>query len=238
MERVVTARGESGVDVEEIADAADLGGEDDHVVAEAVAFGGSCGLKCAGDHGFNHDVARGQRLGALAVRVHHAGEQALIERTPVDADADGLLIFDGALDHGAEVVVVFAADGHVAGIDTVLGECAGGGRVFLEQEMAVVVEVADDGDAEAALFEAFDDVRNGGGGILIIDCDAHQLRAGESKGSDLGDGGFHVGRVGVGHGLNDDGNFPAYADVADADGGGFSAANLRHEDSLQWIANG
>ncbi len=37
------------------------------------------------------------------------------------ADADGLLVLDGDLDHGAEVVVVFAADGAVAGVDAVLG---------------------------------------------------------------------------------------------------------------------
>ena len=101
----------------------------------------------------------GSGLGQLGVLVHHAGEQRLIERAPVDADADGLLILDGALDHGAEVVVVLAADGGVAGVDAVLGESARGGGIFLEQEVAVVVEVADDGDAEAALVEAFNDVR-------------------------------------------------------------------------------
>ena len=37
-----------------------------------------------------------------------------------------------------------------------------------------------------------------------------------------------VGGVGVGHRLDDDGNFPADANVADVDGGGFSALNLRH----------
>jgi hypothetical protein len=63
-----------------------------------------------------------QGIGDFRILVHHAGEQGLVERAPVDADADGLLIFDGALDHGAEIVVVFAADGDVAGIDAVLGQ--------------------------------------------------------------------------------------------------------------------
>ena len=35
----------------------------------------------------------------------------LVERAPVDADADGLLVLDGDFDHGAEVVVILAADG-------------------------------------------------------------------------------------------------------------------------------
>ena len=47
----------------------------------------------------------------LGVLVHHLGEQRLVERAPVDADADGLLVLDGDFDHGAEVVVVLAADG-------------------------------------------------------------------------------------------------------------------------------
>ena len=155
--------------------------------------------------------------------VHHAGEQRLIERAPVDADADGLLILDGALDHDLEVVVVLLADGGVAGIDAVLGKGAGGGGIFLEQEVAVVVEVADDGHAEAALVEAFDDVGDGGCGVFVVDGDAHDLRAGEGEGRDLLDGAGDVGRVGVGHGLDDDRDLPADANVADFDRGGFSA---------------
>ena len=55
------------------------------------------------------------------------------------------------LDHGAEVVVVLASDAGVAGIDAVLGQtfCAAG--EFREQEVSVVMEVADDRDAQALL---------------------------------------------------------------------------------------
>ena len=176
----------------------------------------------------------GSGLGLLAVLVHHAREQRLIERAPVDADAHRLVILDGALDHGAEVVVVLAADRDVAGIDAVLGESARRGGILLEQDVAVVVEVADDGHADAALVEAFDDVRNGGGGVFVVDRDAHQLRAGEREGRNLLDGATATSAVSV---LVIDctttGNFPANANVADFDGGGFSALNLRHEDSLQ-----
>jgi hypothetical protein len=58
---VVAAAASIGVDVDEVADAGDFGGEDDLVVAEAVALGGFGGLEGADDHGFHHDVARGQR---------------------------------------------------------------------------------------------------------------------------------------------------------------------------------
>ena len=67
VQRVVAARGEVGVDVDEVADAGDLGGEDDLVVAEAVVLGGLGGVERADDHGFHHHVAGGQRLGELGV---------------------------------------------------------------------------------------------------------------------------------------------------------------------------
>ena len=40
----------------------------------------------------------------------------------------------------------------------------------------------------------------------------------------------NVGRVGVGHRLHDDRNFPAHANVADLDCGCLSALNFRHID--------
>ncbi len=161
VERIIAAGGEHIVDVDEVAYAGDFAADDDLVVAEAVTLGGSRGVEGAAAHGFEHDVARGRGIGELRVLVHEAGEEGLVERAPVDADADGLLILDGALDHGAEVVVVFAADGDVAGIDAVLGERLGAGGILLQELVAVVVEVADDGDVDAALRQAFDDVRDG-----------------------------------------------------------------------------
>ena len=60
---VVAAGGEIGVDVDEIAHAGDLGGEDDLVLAQAVALGGLGGIERAHHHGFHHDFAGGQGLG-------------------------------------------------------------------------------------------------------------------------------------------------------------------------------
>ena len=111
MQGVVAAAGELGVDVDEVADAGDFGGEDDLVAAEAVALGGGGVVERGDDHRLHHDVAGVEGLGELGVLVHHLGEEGLVERAPVDADADGLLMLDGDFDHGAEVVVVLAADG-------------------------------------------------------------------------------------------------------------------------------
>jgi hypothetical protein len=58
-------------------------------------------------------------------------------------------------------------------------------------------------------------------GVFVIHCDAHNFRAGQSQGRDLFNRAGNVGRVGVGHGLDDDRNLPADANVADLDRGCF-----------------
>ena len=230
VEGVVAAGGEHLVDVDEIEDAGDLGAEDDLVMAEAVFFGGGGGVEGAAAHGFEHDGAGGERLGEAGVFVHEAGEEGLIERAPVDADADGLVVLDGALDHGAEVVVVFAADGDVAGVDAVLGEGLGAVGIFLEELVAVVMEVANDGDVDAEFVEAFNDGRDGFSGGVVVDGDADELRSGGGKRGDLLDGGLDVGGVCVGHGLDDDGSVRTDANLAYVDRNGLSAMCIRHED--------
>ena len=136
---------------------------------EAVALGGVGRFERADDDRFEGDFARVLGLGAPGVFVHQRRQQRLVERAPVDADAHRPVVFDGHLDHGAEVVVVLLADVDVARIDAVLGERAGALGIFLQQDVAVVVEVADDGHAHAELVERLDDLRHGcGGGFVVL----------------------------------------------------------------------
>ena len=114
-------------------------------------------------------------------------------------------MLDGDFDHRPEVVVVFTANGAVAGVDTVLGEGGCGVGVLGEELVAVVVEVADDGRVPTFFLDAFDDVGDGFGGGVVVDGDADELGASAREGGDLLDGGFDVGGVGVGHRLDDDG---------------------------------
>ena len=127
-------------------------------------------------------------------------------------------MLDGHFDHGAEVVVVLLADVDVAGIDAVLGQGAGAVGILLEKDVAVVVEVADDGDADAEFVERVDDFGDGLGGGFGVDGDADQLGAGLGQRHDLVDGGGGVGGVGIGHGLDHDGVVAAHPNVADFDG--------------------
>ncbi len=179
-------------------------------------------------HGFHHHVARILRFGELGVLVHQPREQLLIERAPVDADAHRLVVLDGNFDHGAEVVVVLLADGDVAGIDAVLGQRRRAGRVLLQQDVSVVVEVADDGHGYAKLGQAVDDVRHGFRRGIIVDGHADQFRAGAGQRHALADGAVDVGGVGVGHRLHHNWCITADANSADDGGIGLPALNLSH----------
>ena len=228
MQRIVAAAGEHLIDVDEVANTGNLAADDDLVVAEAVTLGSGGGVECRAAHGFEHHVARGCGVGTPRVFVHEASQQRLVERAPVDADAHRLVVLDRALNHGAEIVVVFAADGDIAGIDAVLGKRLGAGGVFLEQQVAVVVEVTDDRRVDAALREAFDNVRDGLGGLVVVDGDADEFGAGFNELGDLLDGRGGIGRVGVGHGLHDDGSLGADFYASDANGNRLPALNFRH----------
>ena len=61
------------------------------------------------------------------------------------------------------------------GIDAVFRQGAGALGILLEQDVAVVVEVADDRNPHALFIELLNDRRDGGGGFFVIDGDPYQL---------------------------------------------------------------
>ncbi len=98
--------------------------------------------------------------------------------------------------------------------------------------MAVEVKVADDRHVNAALIQRFDDPRHGGGSLVVVDGEAHQFGACLSQNRSLFGGGLDVGRVCIGHRLDDYGSLRADANVSDKDCGGFSTLHFRHKNSL------
>ena len=60
-------------------------------------------------------------------------------------------------------------------------------------------------------------MRDGGGGLLAVDGDAHHFGAGARERCDLRDRAVDIGGVGVGHRLHDDRRAAADGDVADLD---------------------
>ena len=93
-------------------------------------------------------------------------------------------------------------------------------RVLDQELVAVVVEVADDRHVHAEAADLADHLGDGRGGLLGVDRDAHELRAGVREPGDLDRGPVGVGRVGVGHRLDDDGMGAADEHPADVDADG------------------
>ena len=133
----------------------------------------------------------------------------------------------GHLDHFRKLRVALAAAADIAGIDAVLGERRGAARIFAQQLVPVEMEVADQRDRDAQLVQTFPDRRHGGGGLRGVHRDADQFRAGTGQGPDLFDRSGDIGRVGVGHGLDDNGVGAADADTPNAGDERF-AAWMRH----------
>ncbi len=131
-------------------------------------------------------------------------EQFLVERTPVGADPDALAVLRCEFDDGTELPVLLLAEADVAGIDAVFVQRLGAGGVIGQKLVADVVEVADERHIDAAQHQPVADVGDGGSRLVAIHGDAHDLGAGAPEGRHLADGRLDVGRVRVGHGLDDD----------------------------------
>jgi hypothetical protein len=75
----------------------------------------------------------------------------------------------------------------IAGIDAVFVERLGAGRMIGQQLVADIVEIADQRhvDAHSSCSKALADVRHGGRGLVAVDRDADDLRAGARQRRDL-----------------------------------------------------
>ena len=160
------------------------------------------------------------------------GEQCLVQRSPVHADTHRLLVLDRNLDHGAEIVVVLASNADVARINSVLGQRPRALGILLQQEVSVVVEVANDGHADALLLELLDDRRDGRCRFFVVDRDPNQFGPGASQGGNLLDCRGNIGGVGIGHRLHHKRCIAAHSHPANQGGNGFSALNISHGEDL------
>ena len=170
-------------------------------------------------------TARACRRGAAeaGVLVHQVGQQRLVEGAPIGADADRLAVPDRRLDDGAELPVLLLLEADIAGVDAVLVEGLGAGRMIGEELVADIVEIADERHVDAEPVEALADARHGGRGLVAVDGDADDLGAGPGERRDLRHRRVDVGRVGVGHRLDDDRGAAADHDGADAHADGAMA---------------
>jgi len=91
-----------------------------------------CRPQRAGEHRLDVNGLRALRHGQARVLIHHLSEKILIERAPVDPDADRLSVLDSDLDDRSKILIAaLAAD--VSRIDAVFRQRARAVRVLGEQ---------------------------------------------------------------------------------------------------------
>ncbi len=202
MEGVVASLRQRAVHGDQVLHPRDLGAQHDPVVGEPHLLGepgrGQGTLHHGGE---GHRVRIGRDL-AGRVLVHHAGEEVLVQGTPVHADPNRASVLDRTPDDRGEVLVPPAAP-HVARIDPVLGQGLGALRVLWKENVAVEVEVPDERDVDPPLPQSLRDVRNRGGRLGGVDGDPDQLAPRPGESGHLLDRGLHIGRVRVRHRLHD-----------------------------------
>ena len=222
---VVALGGEVAVDGDQVLHPADLAGEDDAVVAQAQFLGAAGAVQRRFDEGVVVDPFQRQGIVTARVLVQLARQQLLVQRAPVDADAHRLVVAAGELDHLRELLVAPIAATHIAGIDAVLGQGLGAGRMFRQQAVTVEVEVADQRYLQAHGVQPLADLRYRCGCLLGVHRNAHQLGAGTGQVGDLGRGAQGIRGVGVGHRLDGHRGLTADGHRSDAHRHGAMPAN-------------
>ena len=228
MQRVVTACRKPAVHLDEVGDARDLRRDENAVVWKTDLLGELRGPERARDHGVDINLMRVARLRRARVLVHHLCQQILIERSPVHADAHRFPIIDGDLDDRSKVLITsLAAD--VPWIDAVLGESARAVRVFREQQVAVVVEVANDRDVAPIVGSPSNDLGYRRRRLVVIDGHAYELRAGAGQRDHLRRRVRGVGGIRVRHRLHDDRIGATDGNVTNPGCGGLPSGTKGHD---------
>ena len=162
---------------------------------------------------------------AIGVLLHLRHHQLLVEGAAVDADAHRLAVVDRDLADGGELLVAPLAGADVAGIDAVLVERRRAVGKARQQEVTVVVEVADQRRGAAGIEHALLDLGHRRGRFGKVHGDAHHLRPRLPQLDALLRGPLRIRRVGHRHRLHDDRRAAAHAcTVADL-------ANTLHQSS-------
>ena len=152
----------------------------------------------------------------VRVLLHLRDDELLIERAAVDADAHRPAIVDRDFADRRELLVAPLAGADVAGIDPVLVERSRTLRIFGQQQMAVVMEIADERRVAAGVEHALFDFWNRSRRFGNVHRHADHFRSGFGELEALLGRRARVARVGHRHRLHDDRRTAANLDAADA----------------------
>ena len=109
---------------------------------------------------------------------------------------------DRGFDDRGELAVLLFAIADIAGIDPVFGQRLRTSGMIGQQFMADIVKIADKRDVDAAFGQPVADMRHCSSRLVAIDRDANDFRTGPRKCGNLLHRGVNIGRVGVGHRLD------------------------------------
>ena len=175
MQRLFGFRGEIAVNSDEVAGPRGLARNDDLVVTEA-GFEGEFGRFQGGnDHALVDDFFRLFAEIFVGIFLHLAHDELLIEGAAVHADADGLAVITRYFANSGELFIAALACANVTRINAVFVELPGAFGIFGEQDVAVVVKIANDGRAAADVQHALLDFRYGGGGFGDVHRPTHDF---------------------------------------------------------------
>ena len=154
------------------------------------------------------DFLRGLAQILIRILLHLPHDQFLVERATVDTDAHRLVMIDGYLTEGREILVPALATAHIARVDAELVQGSSTLRNLGQQDVTVVVEIPDQGhfatDVDQPALDLADRLRS----LFVVDRDTHQLRAGLCQLSTLRGCRLDIRCIRIRHGLDNDGRTP------------------------------
>ena len=177
MERLVGLRREVAVDGDELVRARDLARDDDLVLLQPALERELGGLERREDHALGDDLLRRAPEVPVRVLLHLPHDELLVQGAAVHADAHGP---PEVTRHGAdrrELLVAPLPRPDVARVDPVLVERPRHLRVFRQEGVPVVVEVADERHVAARVEEPLLDLGHGPRGLVDVHRHAHELGA-------------------------------------------------------------
>jgi hypothetical protein len=168
-------------------------------------------------HALVDDLLRRPAEIAVGVLLHFRDDQLLVEGAAVHPDAHRFAFVDRDPADGRELFVAPPPGADVARVDPVLVEGRGAGRVPCEQEVAVVVEIADQRRRHPGVEHALPDLRDRRRSLGQIHGHPDHLRAGLGELDALLCRRRRIRGVGHRHRLHDHRRTAADLDGADSD---------------------
>ena len=133
---------------------------------------------------------------------------------------------------------MFFANADISWVDAVFGEQSRRFGKFAQQNMPVVMKIANDRHGITSLCNTLDHFRHSSSGGVVVDGDPYQFAARIGKLNNLIGCAFGIACVGVGHALHDYWMIAANPNPTDIDRHTFSALDLKHGFNLRqrtWV---